>query len=161
MLIGDARVELARGPAAQYDVLVVDAFSSDAIPLHLLTREAIDVYQRALRPGGVMLIHISNRFFDLEPVLAADAAERRWAAAIRKDAPTTAATAAGNTASDWIALSADPARLSALTGALADRGQAAGAVGWQPLRADPAIAGWTDDYASIIPAFRWGRKTGQ
>ena len=57
------------------DILIIDAFSSDAIPLHLLTSEAIGIYARAMKPGGILLVHISNRFFGLEPVLAAEATE--------------------------------------------------------------------------------------
>ena len=78
IVIGDARLKIAEQPAARFDVLVIDAFSSDAIPLHLLTKEAIGIYQRALKPDGILLIHISNRFFGLEPVLAEEARARGW-----------------------------------------------------------------------------------
>ena len=69
MVIGDARIELSKVPPDSFDLLVVDAFSSDAIPLHLLTEEAHRVYFRALAPDGLLLVHISNRFVDLHPVL--------------------------------------------------------------------------------------------
>ena len=88
MLVGDARIELAKQPAALYDILAIDAFSSDAIPLHLLTSEAFGVYARAVKPGGILIVHISNRFFNLEPVLADEAARRGWASAVRLDEPT-------------------------------------------------------------------------
>src|SRR3546814_9356713 len=83
--IGDARLRIAEQPAGHFDIIVIDAFSSDAIPLHLLTKEAIGIYARALKPDGILLIHISNRFFGLEPVLAAEAKARGWTAAIRMD----------------------------------------------------------------------------
>jgi SAM-dependent methyltransferase len=69
MALGDARLVLEHEPAQQFDVLVVDAFSGDAIPVHLLTREAFAVYFRHIRPGGMLAVHISNRHLDLEPVV--------------------------------------------------------------------------------------------
>ncbi len=84
IMLGDARLSLAREPAGRLDLLAVDAFSSDAIPIHLLTREALQVYRRALKQDGLLLIHISNRYLDLEPVLAAAAKRDGWhAAALR------------------------------------------------------------------------------
>ncbi len=75
VVIGDARLSLEREPDQQFDVLAVDAFSSDAIPVHLLTIEAFQVYFRHLKPGGILAVHVSNRHLELEPVvqLAADA----------------------------------------------------------------------------------------
>ena len=66
-----------------YDVLAVDAFSSDAIPMHLMTREAFDVYDRVVRDDGLVLVHITNRFIDLEPVLRALVSDGGWSAAVR------------------------------------------------------------------------------
>ena len=77
IVIGDARLTLDRAPPASADLLVVDAFSSDSIPMHLMTREAFGVYRRHLRPGGLLLVHISNRYLDLKPVVAAAATEGR------------------------------------------------------------------------------------
>ena len=71
--IGDARLTLEREAPQGYDLIAVDAFSSDAIPVHLLTREAFAVYARHLRPGGVLAVHISNRYLDLAPVVKAGA----------------------------------------------------------------------------------------
>ena len=65
VVLGDGRLSLERESPQNYDLLVLDAFSSDAIPVHLLTREAMEIYQRHLKPDGVIAIHISNRFFDL------------------------------------------------------------------------------------------------
>src|SRR4029079_9893144 len=114
---------------------VVDAFSSDAIPLHLLTVEASAVYFRALAPDGVLLIHISNRFVDLQPVLAALARERGLATAIRWDSDP----GRGLTPSKWVVLTHDRAKFAELT--------AGGA--WRPLEA-PAGTVWRDDFASIL-----------
>jgi len=141
VVIGDARLKLAEARPGGFDILVVDAFSSDAIPLHLLTEEANQVYLRALAPDGLLLVHISNRFVDLEPVLAALARELGLAAAIRDDQPS----GPGLGASNWVALSRDRAKLAALTG----DGPA-----WRPLAA-PAGEVWRDDFASILPHLTW------
>ena len=69
VVLGDARLSLEREAPQNYDILAVDAFSSDSIPVHLLTREAMALYFRHLKPGGVLAVHISNRFINLEPVL--------------------------------------------------------------------------------------------
>ncbi len=74
IVLGDARLSLERQPPQGYDVLVVDAFSGDSIPVHLLTREAFQLYFRQLKPDGVLAVHISNSYVDLEPVVASAAA---------------------------------------------------------------------------------------
>jgi SAM-dependent methyltransferase len=140
VIIGDARLKLEALPDDSYDILVVDAFSSDAIPLHLMTEEAARVYFRKLAKNGLLVIHISNRFIRLEPVLAALAREEGLAAAIRPDRPSEEHLAA----SDWVVLSRDPKQLAALT--------AKG--GWRPL-GPPARSVWRDDYASILPQIIW------
>ncbi len=149
IVLGDARIELTKIPAGSLDVLAVDAFSSDAIPLHLMTDEALGVYERALSPKGVMLLHISNRFIDLEPVLAADAKKRGLTAVKRFDVP---ATNDGYTASVWIALSRDPGAIAAI------RAQSGGQE-WSPL-GKPSRSVWTDDHASILPHVEWRNVLG-
>jgi SAM-dependent methyltransferase len=74
VVLGDARLSLSREPPQAYDVLVVDAFNGDAVPVHLLTREAVALYRRHLAPGGVIAVHTSNRYLMLEPVVQAVAA---------------------------------------------------------------------------------------
>jgi spermidine synthase len=71
--LGDGRLSLAKAPSHKYNLIVLDAFSSDVIPMHLLTREAIELYFEKLRENGVLALHISNRYFDLEPVCAGTA----------------------------------------------------------------------------------------
>ncbi len=139
-IIGDARLQLEKLPANSYDILVVDAFSSDAIPLHLMTAEAQAGYFRTLAPDGLLLVHISNRFIDLEPVLAALAKEGKLSAMLRPDRVTEP----GLTSSNWVALSRDPAQLAALT----RDGK------WRAL-GKPAADVWRDDYASILPHLLW------
>ena len=142
--IGDARIGLAQMTPASLDILAVDAFSSDAIPLHLLTDEAFGVYFQALAPRGLLVVHISNRFIELEPVLAALAKKRGLAAAKRDDNPRDRSLL---TASSWVALSRDPAILAALA-------KAQPGAKWSVLM-PPAQRVWTDDHASILPFIRW------
>jgi SAM-dependent methyltransferase len=146
IVLGDARLSLARQPPGELDILAVDAFSSDAVPMHLLTREALQVYRRALTPEGLLLIHISNRYLDLEPVLAAAARADGWHAAIYEYVPTQAEEARNMTISVWVAMARDPDTLFALRLA-----SAADAHLWLPLRRRAGFAGWTDDHASILP----------
>ena len=144
--LGDARIELAKAPRHAFDVLVIDAFSSDAIPLHLLTDEAMGVYLDALAEDGILLVHISNRFIELEPVLAAAAKQRGLAVALRDDNPADRTVL---TASSWVALARDPARIKALA-------QTSGDAPWIGI-GPAAPRAWTDDHASILPAIRWDK----
>jgi hypothetical protein len=144
VVIGDARLKLAEAKPGSLDILTIDAFSSDAIPLHLLTDEAALVYLRALAPDGILLINITNRFVDLGPVLSALAHQRGLAAAMRADTHAADRQDDGLMYSRWVVLSRDPARLAAFT--------AVG--GWKPL-GPPAADVWRDDFASILPYLTW------
>ena len=144
MVIGDARLELARAPAGSYDLLAIDAFSSDAVPLHLLTGEAFEVYLRALKPGGILLVHISNRFIALEPALGAAARANGLSAIVRRDIQRKPPL----TSSLWVAMARDPARLAEL--------QSVGGAEWRAIDTSRKQQ-WTDDYASILPDINWSR----
>lgn len=160
IVIGDARLRLADGPPARFDILVIDAFSSDAIPLHLLTAEAIGVYARALKPDGILLVHISNRFFDLQPVLAAEAKARGWSAAIRIDPSGQDQDFDALTGSNWVALTATRDRMRALTGGVQSTGKAYEDGVWVPLSGRAHFDRWTDDYASTLPVLLWNHIFG-
>jgi hypothetical protein len=148
IVLGDARLALARQPSGSFDLVAVDAFSSDAVPMHLLTREALGVYGRALQPSGLLLMHISNRYLDLKPVLAGNAAQEGWQARILRYSPSYEEQVLEQAhASVWVAMSRDPALLDSLVRS-GPKDQ------WQKLRADPKFPGWSDDYASIIPLLR-------
>ena len=146
MVLGDARLSIAQEPANSLDLLAVDAFSSDAVPMHLLTREAIEVYGRALKPDGMLLVHISNRYLDLEPVLAEAAQSLGWHGAVYQYVPESEERRRNITISVWVALTRDPDQLLALQ--IASREDAHL---WMPLSRRPGFPGWSDDYASILP----------
>lgn len=146
--LGDARLRLADHRGA-FDLLAVDAFSSDAIPLHLMTSEAFETYARSLRPGGLLLVHISNRHLDLEPVVAAIAKRQGWSAALRDyDPPNEQPSGIMFTRSQWIMLSKDKAAVQRVI----DTGPAGD---WRALRARPGFVAWTDDYASALPLLKY------
>lgn len=150
VVLGDARIALGRTRAGAFDLLAIDAFSSDSIPLHLFTHEAFGVYLDALSPRGILLVHISNRYIELEPALMAEVAARGLHAAVREDAPP-----AGGpwVASTWVAVSRDPDQLKAMA-ALAPA---------MPWRKPGPAAGrvWTDDHASILPYVTWRNFLGK
>ena len=114
VVLGDARLSLAREPPGRLDLLAVDAFSSDAIPIHLLTREALQVYRRALKPDGLLLVHISNRYLDLEPVLAAAAKRDGWHAAAFDYSPAAEEEGRNLSRSVWVAMARDADTLMTL-----------------------------------------------
>jgi spermidine synthase len=146
IVLGDARISLARQAPGSFDVLAVDAFSSDAVPMHLLTREALQVYRRALSADGILLMHISNRYLDLEPVLAAAARQDGWHGAVYDYLPTLEEQARNMSMSVWVALAPQKDTLLALQISSAEDARL-----WRPLVARPGFAGWSDDYATIIP----------
>ncbi|MFM5923567.1 MAG: hypothetical protein ACKOPG_05215 [Novosphingobium sp.] len=150
VVLGDARISLGRARAGAFDLLAIDAFSSDSIPLHLFTHEAFGVYLDALSPQGILLVHISNRFIDLEPVLAAEVRARGLHAAVRDDrAPPQSEW----TDSSWVAVTRDPGQLDALA-------RVAPAMPWRPI-GPPAPRVWTDDHASILPYVTWANFLGR
>jgi spermidine synthase len=147
--IGDARLVLADMPADRFDILVLDAFSSDAIPLHLVTDEAFAIYDRVVARDGLILLHISNRFVDLQPMVHA-LAERHGMFAVARH--SEADPKAGISGSLWVAISRDPATLAALLSAEKD-------MAWHRLP-PPAERVWTDDFASILPFLVWRNVLG-
>ena len=144
VVIGDARLAIAAASPGSFDLLAIDAFSSDSVPLHLFTHEAFGTYLRALSPHGVMMVNISNRFIELEPPLAAELRARHLFALVRDDTPDAGTEL---TASTWVAVSRDPAQLARITALAPDKA-------WRDL-AKPAPRVWTDDHASILPYVRW------
>jgi spermidine synthase len=149
MILGDARLKVTEQPQGQAHVLAVDAFSSDAIPIHLLTKEAFDVYGRYIRQDGVLMVHISNRFLDLQPVVAS-MKSYGWNMIIRDYDPSDKLMEDMQyTSSLWIALSRDKAKLDKLA-ALSTADEK-----WEPMTTQSAPIEWTDNHASILSILKW------
>ncbi len=131
---GDARLALERQAPQRYDVLAIDAFSGGAIPVHLITSEAVALYLRHLAPDGVMAFHLTNRHLDLPPVLLAIARAQGLAAAWVHDE----AEDSDLRRTDWVLLSREPARLAALKGIVPAPERVA------------RQAVWTDDFNNLL-----------
>jgi hypothetical protein len=146
IVLGDARLNLAREPASTYQLVILDAFSSDAIPLHLLTREAIASYERVLTPSGALFIHISNRHLDLQPVLATAAADAGLVAYIAEhDVEESRENAELDYSADWVVLAHR----------VEDIGSLASSSNWRRMTADARRRVWTDDYSNIVSVIKW------
>jgi SAM-dependent methyltransferase len=138
--IGDARVSLQAARNSSFDLIALDAFSSDAIPVHLMTREALQLYLRKLKPNGSILFHISNRYLDLEPVVQQLARDAHLASAARDFNPNDAEKAKMIYGSRWIALSRESITLAPL---VVERS-------WRLLDEKPQKHVWTDDYSDVV-----------
>jgi hypothetical protein len=137
-IVGDARLTLAKEPAASFDYLVIDAFSSDAIPIHLLTVEAIRLYVSLLAERGILALHVSNRSFDLPPIVESNVAQMQGLTAVYVQGES----GGGAIRSQVVLIAKDPTIL-------------AQAFAWPHARAldQPAVRAWTDDYSDIISPF--------
>ena len=134
-MLGDARLSLEREEPQQFDVLVVDAFSSDAIPVHLITNEAMAVYLRHLKPGGAVAFHVTNRFLRLAPVVKKIAdANGLLTALVVDDADETEFSK-----TDWVLVTRDKALLAKPE--LASKTSAIDEI--------PGLNLWTDDFSSL------------
>ena len=122
-------------------MLAVDAFSSDAIPVHLITREALQTYLRHMKPDGIVAFHVSNRFLELIPVVARLAKELNLHAALIADDPDEDDDASLKSRSDWVLVSPSAKALEAPEIVEA---------GAEPPRERPDWRAWTDDYSNLI-----------
>ncbi len=145
IVLGDGRLSLKAEPDRRYDLIIIDAFSSDSIPMHLLTKEAVALYLRKLKPHGIILFHVSNEYLDLAPVLTAVVKSVGAAGQHQLFYPSPAQSAQGASGSEWMLIAANGADLGFL--APEKRWQALGsAAGGEP---------WTDDFSNIFRAVRW------
>jgi len=158
IVIGDGRLSLAAevkadAAAPEFDLLILDAFSSDAIPLHLVTREAMAVYLSRLANGGLLMFHISNQHIDLRPVLADLAADAGVQAYVQRNHPR--GRDKQHYGSSWVAMARTTADLAPILASAPDDSP------WQPLVARPGRRVWTDDYGNLITITRtWLRWQG-
>jgi SAM-dependent methyltransferase len=138
---GDARLTLEHETPQHYDVIAVDAFSGDSIPVHLLTYQAFEQYFRHLKPSGLLAVHVSNKYLQLAPVVAkiAQAMHKSYLMVVNPDDDRE-----GVSSSDWVILASDPARLKTPPWQAASR---------QDIP-DLHVPLWTDDYSNLLSIFR-------
>ncbi|MDQ3756189.1 MAG: fused MFS/spermidine synthase, partial [Acidobacteriota bacterium] len=143
VVLGDARLQLHNAPDKHFGLIILDAFSSDAIPVHLMTQEALDLYLSKLADGGLLAFHISNRSLDLHPVVA-DLARSRHLIALNFDdnAPNQPA---GKEPSLWTVLARRPA----------DFGSLAQDTRWRRLEGNSERKVWTDDFSNVVSILKW------
>lgn len=138
---GDGRLSIASAESGMFDLIIVDAYGSDAIPVHTITREAVDVYVDRLTDDGLLAFHISNVYIDLEPVLGGIARSLDCAAFIRvDDAISPEEQRKGRSASTWVVLASSRDNLASFAGNPA----------WRELESDPDARVWTDDYSNLL-----------
>jgi hypothetical protein len=175
--MGDARLTMQREEPAEddkYGLLVVDAFSSDAIPVHLITWEALEMYWKHMRPDGIVCFHVSNRYLDLRPVLANFAKHGGLTAYVMEDDDEAEW---GKARSTWVVLARKPEHLARLDSLprwerllgvtdwekkqelMVRAGLMAGRITprWRPAEPDPRVGLWTDDYSNLWSVFNKNR----
>jgi hypothetical protein len=142
IILGDGRLSMAAAPDHRYGLIVIDAFTSDAIPIHLLTKEAVAIYRQKVAEHGIIALHISNRYFDLRPVAAALAEDAGLQAILLNDWPRNDEPLVY--ASSWVLLTNDPKFLA----------RANVTQKWRELKNDHTTALWTDNYSNILQVLK-------
>lgn len=145
VILGDARLSLEAAPDQSYDVIILDAFSSDSIPIHLLTKEAFQLYLRKLTPNGVIFVHVSNRYLRLHEAVAATARSLGLAVDFAEDLPVEPTEF--HTGTRWMAISATRERLKLIEWPFSH---------WVEYTPPLGAPVWTDDYSNIFPLLRIG-----
>jgi spermidine synthase len=140
IILGDGRLTLKKQPDANYDMIILDAFTSDNIPIHLMTLEALEFYFQKLKEDGILVVHISNRFLDLEPILQ-QASQKMEIPALAKvvDPENIEGTQLKSYGSHWVTFSRNKKFMSSLE-----------TKGWSPARSRKGVKLWTDDYSNIF-----------
>lgn len=145
IVLGDARITLVKEPLHHYGIIVLDAFNSDSIPVHLITKEAVEMYLTKLEEGGILAFHISNRYLELSPVLAGIADSLGLICRLRIDSfLTDEERLEGKLASRWVLL----ARKESDLGSLAIKPE------WERILPEKGARVWTDDYSYLISVFK-------
>jgi hypothetical protein len=142
VILGDARLTMEKAPPRHYGIIILDAFSSDSIPVHLLTKEAIHLYFSKLTRDGVLLIHITNRYVNLAPVLAKLSEEEGFAARLCDDEEDNEI---GKDGSTWVLLAQREKNL----------GDLSRKTNWTKIEPQKKITVWTDDFSNILSVFKW------
>jgi len=147
VVLGDARLRLPRAADRRYGLIMADAFSSDAVPVHLITREALALYRSKLREHGIVAFNVSNSYVDLEPILGNLAHDARMACVAQQDRRSGKDGLPETDASDWVVMARHTRDLTAVTPD----------PGWHDCRRSPGTPPWTDDYSNLLGALDLNR----
>ena len=145
IILGDGRLSLKERPNGYYDALIIDAFSSDSIPIHLLTKQALTLYLEKLSDHGILIFHISNTALNLARVIANLVTSVDAIAKYESYYPTVVEANNGATPSEWVVIARHSRELEFL-----ERFP-----GWKPLISAPNARPWTDDFSNIVSAIKW------
>jgi hypothetical protein len=145
IVMGEGRINLTRQPDHEFDLLVLDAFTSDAIPTHLITREAVQLYFEKLKPTGLLLVNISNKYVSLAPVLGAISHDLGLAGRFCMWVPTPTQGEHGEFPATWVVIG----RTAPALGPLVKDSR------WEPLPTEPHVPAWTDSYSSLLGVMKW------
>jgi SAM-dependent methyltransferase len=142
IVIGDGRLSIAQSPDGEFDVIMLDAFSSDSIPVHLISREALQIYEKKLKPNGLILFHVSNRYLDVGKLVSAVVRDAGLLGLYRSDRDEVME---GKSGSDYVLAARNPESF----GDIVTKHR------W--VAADPAtgVRPWTDDYSNMLPLLKW------
>jgi predicted membrane-bound spermidine synthase len=140
-IFGDARITIQQAEDQSFDMIILDAFNSDSIPVHLLTREAFEIYQQKLKPDGWMAVQISNRYLDLQPVIAAAVNHLGWTALVHDEVLDTNDIRNNRMTASWIVLFQQEKWVDSFSAFDI----------WEPLTYDGSIEIWTDNHATVLP----------
>jgi hypothetical protein len=150
VILGDARLKLRDAPDGSYGLIALDAFSGDSIPMHLVTREALELYKRKLAPGGVLVFQISNLYLQMAPVLAALADDAHMKVMTADDTfVSQGEIEAGKFPSKWIVMARDEADLDDLARGTSAPGR------WVKVARKAGTRVWTDDYSNLLSIIKW------
>jgi len=148
IVLGDGRLSVKKVPDHFYDIFVLDAFSSDSTPTHLITKEAIKLYLDKLSPNGVLAFHISNQYLNLEPILGNLASDAGLTAYVQFDVNITPEEKSfGKKPSKWVIMARKKE----------DFGKLINDKRWKSLTYNPKFPIWSDDFSNILSIFNWGR----
>jgi len=145
VVLGDARIALRSEPAGEFGLLVLDAFSGDAVPVHLVTREALHLYLQKVDEHGILMFHVSNRYVELRPVLDALAKDANLVALTEDDSVSDEEFRRGKAASRWVVMARSAE----------DLGPIARDPRWRALSTSTPLSVWTDDFSNLITLFKW------
>jgi hypothetical protein len=142
IVIGDGRLSMEKSPDNEFDVLMLDAFNSDSIPAHLVSREAVQMYLKKLKPNGLILFHVSNRYMDVESLVSAVSLDVGLQGLVRYDDNEEPS---GKTSSDYVVVARHTE----------DFGELNSDENWTEVEKPKTIQPWTDDYSNMMSIVRW------